>query len=102
MWFMCSSLKFFWTVSNLGSINQNDLNWFAFLNDVESIEKFLQKHSNDREKLLKEFGKGGLGMNLNPFQISAHFECYEALLMLLQSLEDLSEDDWTFSSGIGK
>ena len=52
--------------------------------------------------MLKEFGKGGLGMNLNPFQISAHFECYEALLMLLQSLEDLSEDDWTFSSGIGK
>ena len=82
-------------------ISQNDLNWFAYLDDVKSLEKIILQHSKTPVKLLEDLGKCGLGMGLNPLQIAAHFECQDALIFLLKTLWDLSEENWAFKSGSG-
>ena len=38
------------------------------------------------EKYLDQIARGGIGVNMNPLQIAAHFDCPDALVVLLQYL----------------
>ena len=45
------------------------------------------------EKYLDQIARGGLGVNMNPLQIAAHFDCPDALVVILQYLLGLCKKD---------
>ena len=45
------------------------------------------------EMYLNHILKGGIGVNINPLQIASHFECPDALVVILQYLLGLCKKD---------